>query len=170
MTVEYFDNNGFYGFRVRRMVDSVPYQEYYSIIKNDKIMSQRQVNQVLSHAEAYDRQLLRMQVAAKFKRFLDCKPFRTTEGATGVRGITRNLRWDRTRAGVSYQSNSECFIIAIESTLTNKHAANCFAIKKNGVEKAARRAVAYYAKHKQLARSEYLVKRLLQDDAKRQAA
>ena len=36
MSVYYINNDSFCGYRVRRVIDGVPHQQYYSLMKNGK--------------------------------------------------------------------------------------------------------------------------------------
>ena len=65
MSVKLWDNDAFYGYRVRRTVDAELFQEYFSLRSAGKRVSGAARNKIYSLAQERDDELLKQQIKAK---------------------------------------------------------------------------------------------------------
>lgn len=151
MSVKLLDNDAFYGYRVRRTVNSKLYQEYFSLKRNGKRMGPRLKRKVELEAIARDEELIQEQ--ARIKKKLKSQRCFNPDGS--VKGISYLLKTEKSG------TVTPIFQIGIASELDNKIVCTSFSINAHGKKQAWRLAVDAYAKHKIISKNSNLYKKLL---------
>jgi len=140
MSVELLDTPRFFGYRVRRQIQGKTYQEYFSLKENGKRIRGDRRASVKSSAEARDAQLAGQQATLQRKRAREVR----VDGKGQVRGILCRLKAEKSG------NRTPVFQIGVMSLLENRIVNTTVSISKYGIEEAWRRAVDFYAKHKQI--------------------
>lgn len=151
MSVKLLDNDAFYGYRVRRTVNGKLYQEYFSLKKDGKRMGPRQRKAVEAQAQRRDEELIEEQKRVKKK----LKAERCFNPDGSVKGISYLLKMEKSG------TVTPIFQIGIASELEKKIVCTSFSLNAHGKEKAWKRAVEAYAKHKIIGKNSKLYKKLL---------
>lgn len=150
MSVKLIDNEAFYGFRVRRTVNGKLYQEYYSLKKDGKRLSQRATKLVEKEAGVRDEELRQEQIKSKEKRKAELcfHP----DGA--VKGISYLVKTEKSG------TKTPIFQIGIASELESKIVCTSFSVNAHGKDEAWKKAVESYAEHKKIRKGTKLYKQL----------
>ena len=151
VSVKLLDNEAFYGFRVRRTVNGKLYQEYFSLKKDGKRMGPRLKKQLEREAEIRDEELANEQ--PRVKKLLKGERCFNHDGT--VKGISYLLKTEKSG------TITPIFQIGIASELEDKIVCTSFSLNAHGKEKAWRRAIDSYAKHKAIGKNTKLYKKLL---------
>ncbi len=151
MSVELLDTPRFHGFRVRRQIAGKTYQEYYSLKEHGKRLRGPRRASLKAAAEARDAELEKLQLEAREKAAREVD----IDAKGNVRGILFRLK--REKSG----NRTPVFQIGIMSTLENKIVNTTVSITRHGLENAWKRAVDFYATHKQLNKRSRAYKDLL---------
>ena len=140
MSVELLDTPRFHGFRVRRQIEGKTYQEYFSLKENGKRLRGARRSDVQKRAQARDAELAELQRSAREKAAREV----VIDGEGRVRGILFRMKTEKSGA------RTPVFQIGIMSTLENKIVNTTVSIHLHGLEEAWRRAVEFFARHKQI--------------------
>jgi hypothetical protein len=151
LSVKLLDNEAFYGYRVRRTVNGILYQEYFSLKKDGRRMGPRLKKQVESEAAARDDHLAAEQKRIKEK----LKPARCFNQDGSVKGISYLIKTEKSG------SETPIFQVGIASQLDKKIVCTSYSINAHGKDEAWRRAVETYAKHKIIRKNTKLYKKLM---------
>ena len=151
MSVKLLDNEAFYGYRVRRTVNGKLYQEYFSLKNGGKRMGPKLRKQVVAEAKNRDEELVSEQQRVK-KQLKGARCF-NTDGT--VKGISYLLKTEKSG------TVTPIFQIGIASELESKIVCTSFSLNAHGKDKAWRRAVDSYAKHKLISKNSKLYKKLM---------
>ncbi|MEM7360729.1 MAG: hypothetical protein AAF431_16685 [Pseudomonadota bacterium] len=151
MSVKIIDNKAFYGFRVRRMINGELHQEYFSLKRNGKRLSNKATSEIRKQAEARDAELIEQVGKERLKR----KAERCFHPDGSVRGIS--YLYKRGKSG----TNTPIFQVGISSWLDNKIICTSYSINAHGKKNAWIKAVNKFAQHKQIGRKTKLYKQLL---------
>lgn len=151
MSVKLIDNEAFYGFRVRRTVNGKLYQEYYSLKKDGKRLSQRATKIVENKAKVRDEELRQEQIKSKEKR----KAELCFHPDGSVKGISYLVKTEKSG------TKTPIFQIGIASELENKIVCTSFSVNAHGKDVAWKKAVDAYAEHKKIRKGTKLYKKLL---------
>ena len=153
MSVEYLDTPSFHGFRVRRQIDNKTYQEYFSLKDGRRRMHGAARARVRQAAEERDAELASSQRRARER---DARRVHFDERGR-VRGILfRRKKEKNGRATPVFQ-------IGIHSTLEDRLVNTTVSIWSHGLDDAWRRAIDFYARHKEIPRHSSAYRRLLAD-------
>ncbi|MFW6094109.1 MAG: hypothetical protein ACODAC_09065 [Pseudomonadota bacterium] len=152
MSVELLDTPRFYGYRVRRQIQGKTYQEYFSLKDGGKRLRGERRARVKGRAEARDAELARQQDNLQRKR---AKQVRVDERGQ-VRGILCRLKAEKSG------NRTPVFQIGVMSLLENRIVNTTVSINRYGVDEAWRRAVEFYAKHKQISKRSGAYRSLLE--------
>lgn len=159
MSVKLLDNEAFFGYRVRRTVDSKLYQEYFSLKKNGKRLTGAARKKVQNTAEKRDKQLADAQARAKKAN----KAQRCFNANGSVRGISYLVKTEKSG------TKTPIFQVGIASEADGKIICTSYSINAHGKAAAWKMAVDTYAKHKGISKASKLYKDLLAALPKRAA-
>lgn len=151
MSVEYLDTPGFHGFRVRRQIDNTTYQEYFSLKDGGRPVRGAARTRVRRAAEARDAELASSQ--------RDARERAAREVHFDDRGRVRGILYRRKK-----EKNGRItplFQIGIHSAREDRLVNTTVSIWSHGLDEAWRRAVDFYAKHKQIPRHSSAYRQLL---------
>ena len=140
MSVEYLDTPGFHGFRVRRQIDNKTYQEYFSLKEGGLRMHGAARATVRRAAENRDAELASSQ--------RDARDRAAHAVHLDERGRVRGILFRRKK-----EKNGKItpvLQIGILSTLEDRLVNTTVSIKLHGLDEAWRRAVDFYARHKEI--------------------
>lgn len=151
MSVKLIDNEAFYGFRVRRTVNGKLYQEYYSLKKDGKRLSQRATKIVENKAKVRDEELRQEQIKSKEKR----KAELCFHPDGSVKGISYLVKTEKSG------TKTPIFQIGIASELEQKIVCTSFSVNAHGKDAAWKKAVESYAEHKKIRKGTKLYKQLM---------
>lgn len=151
MSVELLDTPRFHGYRVRRQVAGKTYQEYFSLKDAGKRVTGARRQALLRRARARDGELARLQRQARKQRARDLQ----LDADGNVRGILFRLKREKSGA------RSPVFQVGIKSQRDDRIVNTTVSIRRHGLERAWRRAVAFYAMHKQIGRRSETYRQLL---------
>ena len=151
MSVEYLDTSGFHGFRVRRQIDNKTYQEYFSLKEGGRRMRGAARARVRRAAEDRDAELASSQRNARVR------------AARAVhfddRGRVRGILYRRKKE--KNGRTTPLFQISIHSTREERLVNTTVSIWSHGLDEAWRRAIDFYARHKEIPRHSTAYRRLL---------
>ena len=150
MSVELLDSERFHGFRVRRQIAGKTYQEYFPLKKNGKRLRGAGRASVKRRADARDAELSDLQGAHREKARKQVHVINK-----GVRGILCRLKAEKSG------SQTPVFQIGVMPQVTDKVVNTTVSINKYGTVTAWRRAVDFFARHKQLNKRSRAYKDLL---------
>ncbi len=157
MSVKLLDNAAFYGYRVRRTVDSRLYQEYFSLKKDGKRMTGEARKKVQRTAQQRDEQLATAQRKAR-----DANKAQRCFNANGtVRGISYLVKTEKSG------TRTPIFQVGIASEPDGKIVCTSYSINAHGKEQAWKLAVGTFAKHKAISKGSKLYRQLLSAMPKR---
>ncbi len=142
MSVELLDTPRFFGYRVRRQILGKTYQEYFSLKDGGKRIRGDRRAEVKARAEARDAELARQQETLQRKRAKEVR----LDGRGQVRGILCRLKAEKSG------NRTPVFQIGVMSLLENRIVNTTVSINRYGIDDAWRRAVEFYAKHKQISK------------------
>ena len=151
MSVKLLDNKAFYGYRVRRTVNSKLYQEYFSLKKEGKRIGPRLIKKVEQEALDRDFFLAEKQQTTKKKQ----KSIRCFNPDGSVKGISYLMKTEKSG------TLTPIFQLGIASELEQKVVCTSFSLNAHGKEMAWRRAIDAYAMHKVIGKKTILYKKLL---------
>lgn len=154
MSVKLIDNDAFYGYRARRMVNGQLYQEYFSLSSGPgKRLSLRSTSgrRVLEKAHARDAELLALQQQDRKRRRFELS-FRA-DGS--VRGISYVVRIEKSG------TVTPLFQLGVSSSGEGKSVSTSYSINAHGQEGAWRKVIDAYAFHKGISKRSTLYKQLL---------
>jgi hypothetical protein len=152
MSVELLDTPRFFGYRVRRQILGKTYQEYFSLKDNGKRVRGERRARVKASADARDGELARQQETLQRKRAKEVR----IDGNGQVRGILCRLKAEKSG------NRTPVFQIGVMSLLENRIVNTTVSINKFGVEEAWRRAVEFYARHKNISKRSGAYRSLLE--------
>jgi hypothetical protein len=151
VSVKLIDNAAFYGFRVRRTVDGQVYQEYFSLKRDGVRLQGRALKQIEQQAKRRDTELAELQVKTREQQ----KGERCFNSDGSVRGISLLRKTEKSGAV------TPIFQVGIASRLEDKVVCTSFSLNAHGSDKAWRKAIDAYAKHKFISRKSKLYRQLL---------
>lgn len=151
MSVKLLDNAGFYGYRVRRIVNGKQYQEYFSL-KCEGARLQG-LTQIAVEQAALRRDAELAQLQEKMRKQL--KADRCFKNDGSIRGV-KYLLITKKNGMVS-----PVFQLTIASKLERRFFCTTISVNAHGCEEAWRKAIDIYAKHKVVAKNTNLFRRLL---------
>ena len=151
MSVELLDSDRFHGFRVRRQIAGETFQEYFPLKKNGKRLRGKNRAAVRRRADARDAELAGLQRAQREKASKQVQV--VTKGR--VRGILCRLKAEKSG------SQTPVFQIGVMSQASGKIVNTTVSINRYGTAAAWRRAVEFFAYHKQLNKRSRAYKELL---------
>lgn len=151
MSVELLDTPRFFGYRVRRQILGKTYQEYFSLKDQGKRLRGQRRAAVKARAEARDAELARQQQTLQNRR---AKEVRVDDNGQ-VRGILCRMKAEKSG------NRTPVFQIGVMSLLEQRIVNTTVSINKFGVEEAWRRAVDFYARHKQISKRSAAYRELL---------
>lgn len=157
MSVYLINNPSFYGYRVRRVIDGTPHQQYYSLTKDGKRVGGEDKKAIEKQAKLHDEKLAKLQEKVRKERDKACQPSQRAECSSGVRGISPRMKTTR-RGNKEY--SYMVFQVNCMSKLDSKPVCTTFAVDAHGWEEAWKNAVKYYAKHKQIQPYTHLLDRV----------
>ena len=160
MSVKLLDNEAFFGYRVRRTVDSKLYQEYFSLKQNGKRLTGAARKRVQNAADKRDKQLADAQSKAKKAN----KAQRCFNANGSVRGISYLVKTEKSG------TKTPIFQVGIASEADGKIICTSYSINAHGKTTAWKMAVDTYAKHKGISKASKLYKDLLKALPKRAAS
>lgn len=140
MSVELLDTPRFHGFRVRRQIAGKTYQEYFSLKAEGKRLRGPKRASIREQAELRDAELERLQTAAREKAAREVD----IDAKGHVRGILFRLK--REKSG----TRTPVFQIGIMSAREGKIVNTTVSINRHGLEDAWKRAIDFYAEHKNI--------------------
>ena len=152
MSVKLLDNAAFYGYRVRRTVDSRLYQEYFSLKKNGRRLTGEARKKVQRSAERRDAELQRAQQKARQAN----KAERCFNANGSVRGISYLVKTEKSG------TRTPIFQVGIASEPDGKIVCTSYSINAHGKQQAWKLAVDTFARHKAISRSSKLYRQLLE--------
>ncbi|MEZ5558901.1 MAG: hypothetical protein R3E86_10235 [Pseudomonadales bacterium] len=140
MSVEFLDTERFYGYRVRRQVAGRAYQEYFPLNDGGRRLRGAERARVRARARARDAELAERQKIDQARRARIVQI-----GASGrVRGIQCRSKTEKSG------NRTPVFQIGIMSLVERRVVSTTVSINRYGVAGAWRRAVDFYARHKQI--------------------
>jgi hypothetical protein len=142
MTVELLDTPRFFGFRVRRQILGKTYQEYFSLKENGKRLRGERRSEVKALADARDAELATQQQALQRKRAKEVR----VDDQGQVRGILCRLKAEKSG------NRTPVFQIGVMSLAEGRIVNTTVSISRYGIEDAWRRAVDFYAQHKNISK------------------
>lgn len=151
MSVELLDTSRFYGYRVRRQVDGRPFQEYFSLMRNGRRLRGEARSAVQAKAQARDAMLARRQQAHRRRLARSVH----IAGRGRVRGILCRLKAEKSG------NMTPVFQVGIMSLRERRVVSTTVSINRHGLTEAWRRAVEFYAYHKQIDRRSAAFRSLL---------
>jgi hypothetical protein len=151
MSVELLDTPRFFGYRVRRQILGKTYQEYFPLKDQGKRLRGERRSQVKAQADARDAELATEQEALQRKRAKEIR----VDGQGQVRGILCRLKAEKSG------NKTPVFQIGVMSLSEGRIVNTTVSISKYGIEEAWRRAVAFYAQHKNISKRSGAYKSLL---------
>lgn len=151
MSVKLLNNEAFYGYRVRRTVDSKLFQEYFSLKKNGKRLTGAARKRVENAANARDKALAAAQAKAKQANKAD----RCFNANGSVRGISYLVKTEKSG------TRTPIFQVGIASEKDGKIICTSYSINAHGKAEAWRMAVETYAQHKSISKASKLYQQLL---------
>ncbi len=157
MSVYLIDNDSFYGYRVRRVIDGVPHQQYFSLLDSGKKIKGQARENVEAEAKKLDLKLEKMQRKARTNREYNSIPSVRSTNRNGVKGISPRVK-STTRASKRYEYI--VFQVNCMSKLFDKPVCTTFSVDAHGWEGAWAQAVRFYAKHKKIKNYEHLIDRI----------
>ncbi len=140
MSVELLDSDRFHGFRVRRQIAGETYQEYFSLKDNGKRLRGKTRAAVRRRADARDAELAGLQRERREKARKQIQV--VAKGR--VRGILCRLKAEKSG------SQTPVFQIGVMSQVSDKIVNTTVSINRYGTAVAWRKAVEFFAHHKQL--------------------
>jgi hypothetical protein len=149
MSVYLIDNESFYGYRVRRVINGAPYQQYFSLLDKGKRLRGVAKKSIESTAKKLDDQLAKKQVKAWSIREKELRPSKRAKNSSGVKGISICVKTTRR---TSRRYDYLVFQVNCMSKLEDKPVCTSFSVDAHGWESAWEKAVRYYTKHKKLPR------------------
>ncbi len=157
MSVYLIDNDSFYGYRVRRVIDGVPHQQYFSLISaGEKIKGDARAS-IEAEAKKLDQKLEKLQKQARRNREQDSIPSKRSSNRNGVKGISPRIK-STTRASKRYEY--VVFQVNCMSKMFDKPVCTTFSVDAHGWEGAWERSVRFYAKHKKIRNYDHLLERI----------
>ena len=160
MSVKLLDNEAFFGYRVRRTVDSKLYQEYFSLKQGGKRLAGAKRKTVENKAKKRDAELATAQEKAKQANKAD----RCFNANGTVRGISYLVKTEKSG------TKTPIFQVGIASEVDGKIICTSYSINAHGKENAWKMAVDTFAKHKGISKASKLYKKLLAAMPKRAAS
>lgn len=157
MSVYLIDNDSFYGYRVRRVIDGVPHQQYFSLINSGKKIKGEARADIQTEAKKLDQKLEKLQTQARRNREQDSIPSKRSSNRNGVKGISPRIK-STTRASKRYEYI--VFQVNCMSKLFEKPVCTTFSVDAHGWEGAWQQSVRFYAKHKKIKNYEHLIERM----------
>lgn len=153
MSVKFIDNNAFYGFRTRRTVASVLYQEYFPLTVNGKRLGLRTKSGKIARADAErrDAELIEM----KLKHAIATKGSRCFHKDGSLKGIS--LLYKKERSG----NVSPIYQIGIQSEIENKVICSSISINAHGEKGAWVKIVKAFCHHKNIKKNSVLYKKIM---------
>ncbi len=151
MSVKLLDNEAFFGFRVRRTVDSKLFQEYFSLKKNGKRLTGQARKRVENQANKRDDELSEAQAKAKKANKAD----RCFNSNGTVRGISYLVKTEKSG------TKTPIFQVGIASEADGKIICTSYSINAHGKAEAWKMAVETYAEHKAISKGSKLYKQLM---------
>jgi hypothetical protein len=151
MSVELLETPRFYGFRVRRQIAGRSYQEYFSLKQGGRRLRGDARAEVEARAEARDAALARQQRAHRRKLARSVH----IAGKGRVRGILCRLKAEKSG------NMTPVFQVGIMSLREKRVVNTTVSINRHGLTEAWRRAVDFYAHHKQIDRRSAAYRSLL---------
>ena len=151
MSVKLLNNEAFYGYRVRRTVDSKLFQEYFSLKKSGKRLIGAARKKVENAALARDKALADAQAKAKQANKAD----RCFNADGSVRGISYLVKTEKSG------TKTPIFQVGIASEKDGKIICTSYSINAHGKAEAWQMAVVTYAQHKAISKASKLYKQLL---------
>lgn len=151
MSVELLDSPRFYGYRVRRQIDGKTYQEYFSLKANGKRLRGEARARVKHQAESRDAELDELQQSRREKAAREVQ----IEGRGQVRGILCRLKAEKSG------TLTPVFQIGVKSEREQRIVNTTVSINRYGVKEAWRRAVDFFAHHKQISKRSRAYRELL---------
>lgn len=151
MSVELLDSERFHGFRVRRQIAGKTYQEYFPLKENGKRLRGASRAAVRRRADARDAVLNGLQHAHAEKARKQVHVINKGR----VRGILCRLKAEKSG------TQTPVFQIGVMSQITDKIVNTTVSINKYGTVAAWRKAVDFFARHKQLNKRSRAYKDLL---------
>lgn len=151
MSVKLLDNEAFYGYRVRRTVDSKLFQEYFSLKAGGKRLVGQKKKAVEKQAMKRDAELATQQEKAKQRNKAD----RCFNDDGTVRGISYLVKTEKSG------TKTPIFQVGIASELDNKIICTSYSINAHGKANAWNMAVETFAQHKRISKASKLYKELL---------
>ncbi len=159
MSVKLLDNEAFYGYRVRRTVDSKLFQEYFSLKKGGKRLIGAAKKKIENVANKRDDELSTAQAKAKQAN----KAERCFNSNGTVRGISYLVKTEKSG------TKTPIFQVGIASEADGKIICTSYSINAHGKDAAWKMAVDTFAKHKSIGKGSKLYKALLAAMPKRAA-
>lgn len=157
MSVYLIDNDSFYGYRVRRVIDGVPHQQYFSLISSGKKIKGEARAEIQAEAKKLDQSLEKLQTQARRNREESSIPSKRSSNRNGVKGISPRIK-STVRASKRYEY--VVFQVNCMSKLFEKPVCTTFSVDAHGWEGAWKQSVRFYAKHKKIANYEHLLERI----------
>lgn len=151
MSVKLLDNDAFYGYRVRRTVNSKLFQEYFSLKQSGKRINGTVKKQIEKKAFNRDNELASSQSKAKQANKAD----RCFNANGSVRGISYLVKTEKSG------TKTPIFQLGIASELDGKIICTSYSINAHGKEHAWNLAVTTFAKHKGVSKGSKLYKQLI---------
>ena len=142
MSVELLDTPRFFGYRVRRQIQGKTYQEYFSLKENGKRLRGDKRARVKAAAEARDDELARRQQTLQKRRAKEVH----IDADGQVRGILCRLKAEKSG------NRTPVFQIGVMSLKEDRIVNTTVSINRFGIADAWRRAVDFYATHKQISK------------------
>ena len=157
MSVYLIDNDSFYGYRVRRVIDGIPHQRYFSLIQSGKKITGVSRANIEAEARKLDLKLEKMQKKARSLREMESIPSKRSGNQKGVKGISPRVK-STVRASKKYEY--VVFQVNCMSKVFNKPVCTTFSVDAHGWEGAWTKAVQFYAKHKKIKNHDHLIERI----------
>lgn len=151
MSVELLDTPRFFGYRVRRQILGKTYQEYFSLKEDGKRLRGERRGSVKAQAEARDTELAAQQQALQRRRAKEIR----VDGNGQVRGILCRLKAEKSG------NKTPVFQIGVMSLVDDRIVNTTVSISRYGVDEGWRRAVDFYARHKNISKRSSAYKSLL---------
>lgn len=142
MSVELLDTPRFFGYRVRRQIQGKTYQEYFSLKDDGKRLRGERRAKVKAAAQARDDELARRQQTLQNRRAKEVH----IDADGQVRGILCRLKAEKSG------NRTPVFQIGVMSLEENRIVNTTVSINRYGIAEAWRRAVDFYAAHKQISK------------------
>lgn len=151
MSVKLLDNDAFYGYRVRRTVNSKLFQEYFSLKQSGKRINGAVKKKIEKKAFNRDSELASSQSKAKQAN----KAERCFNANGSVRGISYLVKTEKSG------TKTPIFQLGIASELDGKIICTSYSINAHGKDHAWALAVTTFAKHKGVSKGSKLYKQLI---------